>query len=250
MSGIFVAIVLASALSSQPFVTGVSSETPVLIDGNWIYPEDQMFILTVDSLGVLINGYVYYKTPPKPRPPVPPDREKDPVTRAARSAHAAAQEVVDNGGSALEAKDTMTARLNSHAGTIFKDVKPHGEWGFEIYTYDFETPFYISSPRHPRPEPVEPPSPLERAESAYLTLRSFLEHGFFVILFTRHRSTRTFGSDRAGEAIAIIRDIQNNPAAYLEDGEFPHMTVIGDIKFSRDEMRILADPPPLEVRQP
>ena len=250
---IIIMILLAAASPAEALDHILFSETPILLDGNWIYPEMCEFRITVDSLGILINGYEYYLPPPaKPAgAPTPPDRHKDPVTWLFHTADSTGRQIMIEGGSADEATDSMTAIFDRHLGSLIQGYEIDEGGGFRICIEGLDNSVFLRGPgcyeiiEQPRDDHDKASASEVHFEMLYVSI----EAGSFMILSTTDHSIQRFTLKERDEAIAAFKDIQRNPSAYYEEGQKEPVIILGGRRIAAEYISRIVNPLPLTRRQ-
>lgn len=229
----------------------VESDVPIIIDGNWIYPEDGKYTLVLTDSFVTINGYEYVHPPKKwtrDENAEPPSEVDIFCSHLVQDARNMGQKIIDEGGDPEEARMIMEEFLIEHSVNTplesYKCVGKKGHYNFVVICGGNK--LGISVPRIPWNEQDSTITTYrEKIEGNFKNLASSLEHGGLLYRDSYKNSSREFHPE---EAIPVIRKIKKDKEKYLNLAADSCITVDG-IKFSPYDIKLLSNPRKLVERR-
>lgn len=242
---LFVLILAAPVLSGETVTRIIESDTPIVIDGNWIYPEKGIYKIVMTDNNLTVNGYEYvhpedlslYRQEP-------PSKEKGFLDWIVRTTVEHAQQIVNSGGSPEDARKYMEDTYAEYAdGETFRySVDENGH--FELYYRDLPLPVKVPVPEHPiRGEPK--PSYRQRVvEPRFKELCYHLENGYLIMRGTRDSIFRAFSPAEVEIIEEELKKAPKNVKTKQIDGESVYLPLViaEKYKLSPSEVRLLVDP--------
>lgn len=227
----------------------IESDIPIIIDGNWVYPENGKHTLVLTDSVLTVNGYEYVH-PPKKIEKHEVSKERNFSEWLILTAVQQGQAVIDNGGSVENAFVTMRDYFDKHLegndSIYYEEGKYHK--GFAIKGSGIEVPRIIVPVPRVSTEEKERDRPTWRekaVEGECKTLVTVLKSGRLLFKNTIENYSRTFDLEKG---IPAIRKIQSESLKYIEASRDTSICVDG-IKFSRWDIEILANPRKLVRRR-
>jgi len=234
---------LASPAVAEDRVTRfIESDVPLIIDGNWLYPENGGYTLVMTDEYLTINGYEYVHPEDKSfRQIEPPSREKDFVDWVIRTTADRAQQIVDKGGSRDDARAYMESTFEKHVGEQGFRYEIDKRGLFTIYYSGSSLPVYVAVPSRPRREP--PPYRERIIKPLFTMLRYYLERGYLVMLGT-NGTRKVFAPEDADGINKELRNVQKRAEVSVCAGEKHYLpiTLEGRYTLLPSEVELLVNP--------
>jgi hypothetical protein len=221
----------------------VNSNTPILLDGNWIKPIDGVFTIEKSDGRVLINNIVYYDVEmyKEISKPLEIDKNHDPVTWLFQEATIRAQKIIDTGSTVDEARNGMKQLIDEYVGSTVDRYELDKEGNFRIYIRDACIPVLLVAPRNPERLIAINENYDDLVEAQYRTILSQLQAGMFIVRFSIENSMRTFSKGEKDKVIEGIVDFkENQPPISNSDSDKP--TIIAGHKFTPSELDVIINP--------
>lgn len=251
---VFLFIIMIAPLpvsAGEPVTRIVESNVPIIIDGNWVYPENGKYTLVLTDSFVTVNGYEYVHPPIKwtrDENAEPPSEADIFCTNLVVDARDLGQKIIDEGGDPEEARMIMEEFLIEHSvNTPLESYKCVGEKGHYLFVVICGgDKIGISVPRIPWDEQDSTiPTYREKIEGEFKSLASSLEHGILVYRDSYKNSSRGFHPEKV---IPVIRKIKKDKEKYLNLAADTCLTVDG-IKFSPYDIKLISNPGKLVERR-
>ena len=267
---LLIAIIIANmlctftAFAGDKVICEIKSDQPIIIDGNWIYPENSQYTVAMTDSSITVNGYVYlYPEDENLQKYEPPSKENDFFDWVVRAPADSAQHVIESGGCIEEARQVMVEIYNQYAGgDTFSYVMREGDF---ILTYH-EKKIFIVIPSKPRA--VEIMDYRDRVVvKLYEELCNFLESGNLILRGTNiklyfssddHYSIRGPRSSYIyafppSKAQLVIREIQVIPEyaeAFYRGGVtfYKPITILNEYWLKSTVIEDIVSPKPLSVQ--
>jgi len=245
ISLLFFLILAVPARAGETVTRIIESDVPMIIDGNWIYPEKGSYTIVMTDSNLTVNGYEYVHPEDKSLYRYePPLKEKDFLGWIVMTTLEQAHQIVNSGGSPDDARKYMENTYAQYAdGDTFRySVDENGH--FALFYRDLPLPVKVPVPDHPqRREPM--PSYRERTvESRFNELCHYLENGYLIMKGTRDGS---FWAFPPAEIELIEGELKNVPVkakTHSVEGEtrFLHLVIAEKYKLPPSAVRLLVDP--------
>jgi len=246
--------VLTVLLISLPVFGGervtkiIESDIPIIIDGNWVYPEDGKFTLVLTDSVLTVNGYEYVHPPKKIKKHVV-SKEKNFSEWLIVTAVEKGQEVVDNGGSVEEAFIAMREYFKKHleGNDSIQCTWGKEHVGFTIVEENVPGKTLVAVPQVSTEVIMKGRATWrEKAvESEAKNLITVYSTGRLLLRNTRKSYSRGYDPEKA---IPVIRKIQEESSKYLK--AMPDKSIwINGVEFSPLDIKTLINPRKLVKRR-
>ncbi|MBD3424755.1 MAG: hypothetical protein GF417_09985 [Candidatus Latescibacteria bacterium] len=246
--------VLTVLLISLPVVGGervtkvIESDIPIIIDGNWVYPEDGKFTLVLTDSVLTVNGYEYVHPPKKMKKHVV-SKEKNFSEWVITKAGEKAQKEIDAGRGEETVQRVMDEFFKEHIGrrksVTYKYDKKNKKFLVEeecdsvaisVYLPYLSTKEKMANRATWREKAVE--GNAKNIITVYTTGRLLLRN-------TMKGYSRGYDPEKA---IPVIRKIQKESSKYLE-AESDTSICINGVEFSPIDIMTLTNPRKLVKRR-
>jgi len=247
-------VVLTILLISMPVFGGervtkiIESDIPIIIDGNWVYPEDGKFTLVLTDSVLTVNGYEYVHPPKKMKKHVV-SKEKNFSEWVITKAGEKAQKEIDAGRGEEAVQRVMDEFFKEHIGRR-KSVTYEYDKKNKKFLVEEECDSVAISVYLPylstKEKMANRATWRERAvEGEAKSLISALNNNVLDFRSADENYSRGF---RPEEAIPAIRKIQNNPHKYRKAARGKSIFVNG-IEFFPTDIELLTNPRKLVKRR-
>jgi hypothetical protein len=246
--------VLTVLLISLPVFGGgrvtrvIESDIPIIIDGNWVYPEDGKFTLVLTDSVLTVNGYEYVHPPKKMKKHVV-SKEKNFFEWLIVTAVEKGQEVVDNGGSVEEAFIAMREYFKKHlqGNDSIQCTWGKEHVGFTLVEENVPGKTLVAVPQVSTQVINESKATWrERAvESECRRLITVIKSGRLLFKNTYDNYGRGLDPE---EAIPAIKKIQEQPSKYQKTASDTSIWING-VEFSPIDIKTLTNPRKLVKRR-
>lgn len=226
----------------------IESDIPIIIDGNWIYPEDGKFTLVLTDSVLTVNGCEYVH-PPKKIEKHEVSKEKNFSEWLIVTAVEQGQEVIDNGGSVEEAFIAMREYFKKHlqGNDSIQCTWGKEHVGFTLVEENVPGKTLVAVPQVSTKVIMENKATWrERAvESECRRLITVLKSGRLLFKNTYDNYGRGFDPK---EAIPAIKKIQEEPLKYQKAASDTSIWINGE-EFSPIDIKTLTNPRKLVKRR-
>lgn len=250
-------IVLALFLFAGPAAPGnrverfVKSDMPLILDGNWLKPENGGYTIVMTDEYMTVNGYEYVREEAKPSDVLAiPSREKDFLGWIAKTAVKQAEQVMMEGGNKKDAYEHMKQVFVEHADgkQFWFETNKHRD--FVLHHKNYPGPLIVGVPPRPRPE-CEKPTYRERViEGRFKHLVSSLERGCLVMRGTGSPVYWAFPQEEAEQIERELKTIGTKAQKTKINGviQYQPTTIGGRYLLSHADIDVLMNPRDLKKR--
>ena len=240
---LFYLLALNSVYANTFTTKVIESTVPVIIDGNWLYPEDGKYTIIMTDSNLTVNGYEYVHPEDKSKSKlIPPTKEEKYFEWIIYTTVEHAYELIDSGRTSDEVKRYMKKMFDQYS-----DGK--GFW----YSYDDYGNFKVYGAENSAVIVRIPSRPREKktisyrdrvVEMRFKELCYYLQNGYLIMRGSRSSDFRVFPPNEIKDIMVELKNIQKEMKLQSNDNvmNYPTIIVAKKYKLSRSEVKVLIHP--------
>jgi hypothetical protein len=250
-----ITLLTGSIVAGERVERFIESDLPIIIDGNWIYPENGGYTIVMTDSFLTVNGFEYVH--PEDRSAYkyePPSKEKSFLDWIIRTTLEQAHQIVDSGGSPEEAREYMDSVFTYYADGDTFGVSSDEYGNFELFHSNSRSSIIVPVPQHPRRNEPAPTYRQRVVEIRFNELCNYMERGYLILRGTKTKyfnsSFRAFRPEDVSLIMKELKAVTKKAVKTTEGGKsrYRPMLIAGRYNLTPSEVEILVNPERLKRR--